>query len=756
MNTSTPRLRIARLTSPRLGSNANMSRNSGCARTILGSPSEPWPHSETSSDPPVSNSGLSLSRTVGEHRLAFSRSTHSPSVAALSKTPSTHSNRPALGAAPPHASGPNVDSRSRMDETTGSSLSFNTSPSPTSPSTSMASRIVPPSVASRLAAKARASATASTTALSASLAEAASSARAPRLAASTMDSYADHFDQARSTTSSRNSRFLSLFSSSPSSLPSSEDANPANEPSASAATRRSVVDTTSSSAARSRAGSFCSNEPRSSDVSVAAVSATLRSVRPARSARHCATLVLPLAGGPTRMVIHPRDAQCAAASSAPVWPRSTETTDAFPFLTARETPTPAREVASAAPPTRSAPSSSKVTATGDVREKELKDGPSSKTPANAEPNRRAHSRRSLATRRRRTKIVSCVSRNASATLCTGKESPTRSSFDERRVIDVSSRLSLSHASSHHLSTSRRLNSQGAPARAKLPPGARAASASDTTKLTAFSTKSAGTAGYSEATMWVMSCFSMGSTCTRVNRLRNDFGNPFLPPPSCTGFCAAKTRNVGGHRKVSPSSGTKISARWSNAAFKPSNTGCGAKLSSSKRTQSPRFKALKNAPSAHRNSPASPPSFGKSAPSKSIMSVCSLRLTRVRRCPAAFARALIKEVLPTPGEPSSKMGFGNCIARNTRAALRFAEGAFSSNCASTAPTAPRGSDPRGTANGATPKRFAASSSTNAPSSSRGRSTFFVAPRFSFARFSFGGPKVDAAPEKPPGFEAASIA
>ena len=445
------------------------------------------------------------------------------------------------------------------------------------------------------------------------------------------------------------------------------------------------------------------------------------------------------------MVIHPRDAQCAAASSAPVWPRSTETTDAFPFrrFIAHEMPTPTRG-ASAAPPTRSAPSSSKVTATGDDRELRH-----SKTPANASPNRRAHSRRSDATRRRREKIVSCVSRNASATR-TNEESP-RSDVVDETLCFVSSRFKRSHASSHHLSTSRRLNSQGAPARAKLPPGARAASASETTKVTAFSTKAVGTAGYSERTMWVMSAFSMGSTCTRVNRFRNDFGNPFLPPPSCTGFCAAKTRNVGGHRNVSPSSGTKISARWSNAAFKPSSTGCGAKLSSSKRTQSPRFKALRKAPSAHRNSPASPPSAGKSAPSKSIMSVCSLRLTRVRRCPAAFARALIKEVLPTPGEPSSRIGFGNCIARNTRAALRFAEGAFSSNCASTAPMAPRGSDPRGTANGATPKRFAASSSTNAPSSSRARSPFFVAPRFSF-----GGSKRDAAPETPPGFEAASIA
>ena len=204
--------------------------------------------------------------------------------------------------------------------------------------------------------------------------------------------------------------------------------------------------------------------------------------------------------------------------------------------------------------------------------------------------------------------------------------------------------------------------------------------------------------------------SIGSTCTRVNRLRKDFGRPLRPPPSCTGFCAAKTRNVGGHRNVSPSSGTNTSARWSSAAFRPSRTGCGARLSSSSNTQSPFLSAAKNAPSAHRNSPAAPPSAGKSAPSRSIMSVCSLRLMRTRLCPAALASADTRLVLPTPGEPSRRMGLGSCIARRRRAALRRVDGAESSN-----PNAePRttGAAPRGMAKGVIPKR--PSRSMNSPS------------------------------------------
>ena len=582
MNTSTPLLRMARLTSPRRGSSARNSRNSGCARTTRGSPSAPCPHSETRSEPPVSRSGFSRSSTVGEHRLAFSRSTHSPFVAAWSRTPSTHSNRPALGAAPPHASGPNSASRSRIDSTTESTPSGDPAASPVSAlsfvnsSTSMAS---PPSrVAARVAA--RASARASTAARSASAAAAASSAAAPRAsAASTTDLYADQRDQARSRTSSR------VFCAFGSEYPSS----------AVAAATRNVSVTDASSAARSRDGSFCSNEPSSSEVSVAAVSATRRSVRPARSAKTCATLVLPLAGGPTRMVIHPRDAQCAAASSAPVWPRSTagfkyarRDGDVFKNVFAfsskefssfeKEEPSPRRRVAKTAPPTRSTPSST-VTAMGPSFSTDKTSSTfSSMTPANASRNRRADSRRSDARRRRREKIVSRVARRASATIrrffVSSSDSGSVTVFSDLSLRPRSRdfRDTRSPASSHQRRTSRRLNSQGAPALAKLPPGAFAASASEATYATARSAADAGIAGNSAVVMCAMSVFSMGSTCTRVNRFRNDLGRPLRPPPSCVGFCAAKTRNVGGHRNVSPSSGTKTSARWSSAALRPSSTG----------------------------------------------------------------------------------------------------------------------------------------------------------------------------------------
>ena len=57
-----------------------------------------------------------------------------------------------------------------------------------------------------------------------------------------------------------------------------------------------------------------------------------------------------------------------------------------------------------------------------------------------------------------------------------------------------------------------------------------------------------------------SLIRMGSTNTLVKRFRNDFGNPFLPPPCAAGFCAANTLKVGGHLNVLPSSGTNTSAR----------------------------------------------------------------------------------------------------------------------------------------------------------------------------------------------------
>ena len=94
-NTSTPRLRIARETSPLLGSTAKNNRNPSCAFTIRLSPFGKKPHSFTNKVPSGSSKGFKRSSTVGEHRFAFSSKTQSPLSTAFNKAPSTHSNRPA-------------------------------------------------------------------------------------------------------------------------------------------------------------------------------------------------------------------------------------------------------------------------------------------------------------------------------------------------------------------------------------------------------------------------------------------------------------------------------------------------------------------------------------------------------------------------------------------------------------------------------------------------------------------------------------
>ena len=97
--TSTPRFRIALDTSPWRGSIAKKSRKFGCALTTRGSPLIK-PHSFTKRKPSGSRSGFNRSSTVGEHRFAFSSSTHSPLMTAFKSTPSTHSNLPASGDGP--------------------------------------------------------------------------------------------------------------------------------------------------------------------------------------------------------------------------------------------------------------------------------------------------------------------------------------------------------------------------------------------------------------------------------------------------------------------------------------------------------------------------------------------------------------------------------------------------------------------------------------------------------------------------------
>ncbi|KAH7374285.1 hypothetical protein BKA66DRAFT_367990, partial [Pyrenochaeta sp. MPI-SDFR-AT-0127] len=85
-------------------------------------------------------------------------------------------------------------------------------------------------------------------------------------------------------------------------------------------------------------------------------------------------------------------------------------------------------------------------------------------------------------------------------------------------------------------------------------------------------------------------------------------------------------------------------------------------------------AFKNGASRQAKVPAAPPSTGTSDPNKSMRSVCSDRLSRVRGFPMALARAVTSVVLPTPGFPSRRIGFASCKARTTRMAFERVVGA----------------------------------------------------------------------------------
>ena len=69
-----------------------------------------------------------------------------------------------------------------------------------------------------------------------------------------------------------------------------------------------------------------------------------------------------------------------------------------------------------------------------------------------------------------------------------------------------------------------------------------------------------------------------------------------------------------------------------------------------------------------SSPESPVA-GKSHPKRSVSSLCSDKFMRVSVCPVRFASCVIRELLPTPGAPSSSIGLGDCIARNIRPKLK---------------------------------------------------------------------------------------
>ena len=178
-----------------------------------------------------------------------------------------------------------------------------------------------------------------------------------------------------------------------------------------------------------------------------------------------------------------------------------------------------------------------------------------------------------------------------------------------------------------------------------------------------------------------SSFSV-STYTRAKRLMNDRGRPLRPPPSSSGFWHAKIWKDGGHWNSLSISGMYTVARWSRQLFRPSSTCCEARFSSSSRIHAPLLIPLSSTPSLQRNCTAlpfsscvcSPAGTGRSEPNRSAMSVCSERLMRTMGCPITCAIAMMRDVLPTPGEPSRRMGLCSCSARSTRLRLEHVVGA----------------------------------------------------------------------------------
>eukprot|EP01136_Pigoraptor_vietnamica_P011881 Opistho-1_new@51227 len=249
--------------------------------------------------------------------------------------------------------------------------------------------------------------------------------------------------------------------------------------------------------------------------------------------------------------------------------------------------------------------------------------------------------------------------------------------------------------SHHRDTSRRLNSHGAPLRPKDPLTI-VSSCRRALKETMRARRGRGIEGYMVVAIHSRSASVRASTYTCVKRLRKDFGSPFRPPPCCVGFWHANTRNDAPHSNVLSSSGMYTVPLWSRHALRPSRTLCWARLSSSKSTHTPARIARRNGPSRHANSPPLPPSTGRSEPKRSMTSVWSLRLMRTMGYPAAAASAVTRLVLPTPGEPSRRMGRRSCMPRRTRCRLRHVVGACSAKRGSL------GCVPLGRRKGCTPK------------------------------------------------------
>ena len=119
---------------------------------------------------------------------------------------------------------------------------------------------------------------------------------------------------------------------------------------------------------------------------------------------------------------------------------------------------------------------------------------------------------------------------------------------------------------------------------------------------------------------------------------------------------------------------KTSCRWSRQELRPSRTDWEARFISSSRTQPPDCIACRRGPSRQANLPTCSFSIGTSAPKRSIRSVWSDKLMRVKCFPTACARAVTIAVFPTPGLPSRRTGLCIFRARTSRIVFLIVAGA----------------------------------------------------------------------------------
>ena len=141
----------------------------------------------------------------------------------------------------------------------------------------------------------------------------------------------------------------------------------------------------------------------------------------------------------------------------------------------------------------------------------------------------------------------------------------------------------------------------------------------------------------------------------TNLFKKFLGKNFLPPPWFTGFCVAKIWNSGWALISMFNSGTNKHCLSSKTEFSPSKMLWLAKFISSIIIQSPFFIAVNNTPSTHLNFTLLS-LVGNWLPTKSIISVCSLRLILWIFLLIFLAKFCTIVVFPIPGLPSINIGF----------------------------------------------------------------------------------------------------